>query len=443
MKRIILIILLVPCSLFLKSQSLTIDQVREAALENNHRVKDASLTTEIAEQAVRQYRANFFPDISLTGFGLYSNSKKTLAEYPLSQYSPVVSGILGTPMQLPDVKIDWEFGFVWHGGVQLKQPLYMGGKITAAHRIAKHSLNMARQNQRLTDTEVIEMADEAYVNVVRASELSVVAKKYNELLAELERNVQSAVDLGMKMPADLLRVQVKKNETELQMRRAENALRLAKMNINYVMGRSLDSAVDVSCDIDTGSSSATATADGIRPEERIMQEKLAIARQQVRVARADAMPNVALMASYGYTNGLKLAGTRLFDGADFLGGVTLSVPIYHFGERSAKIRQAKLRAKQAENDLADLDGKLALARAKAQNEMDEATLELELNTRSLQQAETSMEMTRQQYDAGMTPLSELLDAQALWQQAHETLIESRCNMHTARTALQKAMGTLR
>lgn len=444
--RKIISLLALACTLSVAAQeTLNIEQVRQLALDNNSKAKNAALTTQIAEQAVKQYRANYFPDFSLTGAAAWGSSKKNLyyrsmadANAILAQLAPVI----GLPIQLPDLSLDFEMGWILSGGIMMKQPVFMGGRIVAANRIARHSLAMARQNQRLTDTEIIEQADQAYINVVRAYELGEVAKRYHELLTELERNVQSAVDVGMKMPADLLRVQVKKNEVELKMMRAANGVRLATMNLNHVIGRPLstETRVDTALLVAT---EASADASALRPEFAIMQEKSAIARQQVNVVRAEALPSVALLARYGYSRGLKINDNLLIDGGSFLGGVTVNIPLFHFGERAAKLRQAKLRAEQAENDLRDVEEKLSLALAKAQNEVNEAQMEVELGSLSVRQAETSMNMTRQQFDNGMATLSDLLDAQALWQQARQTEIDARFNLFVARTSLLKAMGALR
>ncbi|MCF0188542.1 MAG: TolC family protein [Bacteroidaceae bacterium] len=429
--------------------ALTLDQVRDMALQHNHKAKDAALTIQIAEQAVKQYRANFFPSIDLNGIAAYGTSKSTLFAFPLSQYSGLASLLIGEKVQLPDIDLTLKLGWVVHGGVQFTQPIFMGGKIIAANKIAKRSLAMAKQNQRLTDTEIIEKADEAFFNVVRATELLTVANKYHELLAELERNVKSAVDIGMKLPADLLRVQVKKNEVELNQRRAENGLRLANMNLNYVIGAPLTTPTAINytafTNADTALTSANpdALAAGERPEAVIMREKAEIARQQVNVVRADALPSVALMATYGYTRGLKLNDNNLFDGGSFLGGVTVKIPVFHFGERLAKIRAAKLRLQQAENERDNVNEQLQLALAKAQNGYDEAKLEIELSELSVRQAQQSLDMTRHQYDNGMATLSDLLDAQALWQKSQQTRIDALCNLQTATTALSKAFGTLR
>ena len=96
---------------------------------------------------------------------------------------------------------------------------------------------MAHLNEALTTSEVILNTDKAYVQLVKAKEMKKVAEKYHALLTELSKNVKSAHRHGMKPQNDVLKVQVKLNESELSLRKADNALRLASMNLCHYIGR--------------------------------------------------------------------------------------------------------------------------------------------------------------------------------------------------------------
>lgn len=75
-----------------------------------------------------------------------------------------------------------------------------------------------------------------------------MAEKYHNLLTELFKNVKSAHRHGMKPQNDVLKVQVKLNESELSLRKADNALRLAGMNLCHYIGRPLTAQIDISDD---------------------------------------------------------------------------------------------------------------------------------------------------------------------------------------------------
>lgn len=431
-------------------EQLSIEQCRDLALKYNKEKLAAGRATEAARYTVQAYRANFFPDFSLSGGGLYSTADGSLGiaggNLPvfsaLSPSGPWVPN--GSYAYFPGTSLDYKLGMIYAAGIQLKQPLYMGGKIRAGYRMARMGFDVACQNERLTNAQVIEQVDRAYAQVVKAKEMQRVVEKYNVLLAELDRNVESAVRLGLKMQNDRTKVQVKLNESELQMRRAENALRLATMNLCHLIGSPLDSKVAVSeayPEVDMMREGQSADI-GRRPEAAMLDKKVEIAGQEVRLSQSELLPQVALVGSYHYTHGVELNNRSLLNGWNFAGGVTVSVPLFHFGERISKVKAARARQEQTSLERDNLNEQMLLELTQATNNLDEARLEVVLAEKSLAQAEENMTLSGQQYKVGMEPLSDYLEAQALWQAAYETNVDARYRLYLTYIAYRKAAGTL-
>lgn len=74
--------------------------------------------------------------------------------------------------------------------------------------------------------------------------------------------------------------------------------------------------------------------------------------------------------------------------------------------------------------------------------LDEASLEASLAVRSLAQADENLKLSSKQYEAGMESISDLLEAQTLWQQAYATMVEARCTHYLAHIRYLKAAGLL-
>ena len=355
--------------------------------------------------------------------------------------------ILNQYADFPSSKMEYKVGNIFLGGVSLTQPLYMGGKITAAYRMASRGAEMAEENIRLTESQVILNTDEAYMQAIRARQLADVAHSYKQLLEELLKNVESAVRHGLKTRNDQMKVQVKLNEAELAIQRAENGIRLSSMNLCHVMGLPMNTPLQL--DADQFSDEVPATALGgdlsvaARPESAILQAKTDIASQQVKLTRSDYLPQLAMFAGYSYVNGFKLSGSKLLDSGSGAVGATLKVPLFTFGERTYKLRSAKARQQIAQIEQQDLTEQMQLELAQAANNFDEAQTELSITQRSLEQAEENMRLARQQYDAGLEPLSQLLDAQAIWQQASADHVNAKCQLQVAHTKLLKAQGVLK
>lgn len=440
-------------SSLLLAETLSIEQCREQALSHNKDRQQAALTTQQAEYTRRATHALFFPDFSLMGLGIYDTGKGSQMLDFNSVLGPTLYSIgtwaAGMGMQLPDISIpdyelDYKFGFLFSGGVMMKQPIYMGGKIRAGYSMAETAVAMARVNERLTDAQVIQQADEAYAQVVKAEQLVKVAQSYQRLLEELDRNVESAIRHGLKMQNDRTKVQVKMSEVELNLRRAENGVRLAKMNLCHIIGRPLDESLQVDGTYPEVDDAQTLQGYDIsaRPELALLDYKTELAAKELKVVKSEMLPQVALLAKYGYTNGLEFNNRTLLDGWNFAGGVTVSIPLYHFGERANKVKAAQVKQQQAQLERENKAELMQLELAQAANKLDEARLEKQLAEKSLAQCEENMHLSKQQYDAGFETLSAYLESQAQWQQANETSVDASYRLYLASVAYLKAAGRL-
>lgn len=428
---------------------LDLPRCREMALQYNKEIASSAKQTESARYMVKSYKGLFFPNLSLNGTGLYSTANDNIhfAGGNLPVLTPTATGQLipnGSFAYFPGLDIDYKVGPVFLGGIHLEQPLYMGGKIRAAYKMSELGHEMAQMNETLTATNIILQTDEAYVMVIKAQEMKKVAEKYRSLLQELYRNVESARKHGLKPQNDVLKVQVKLNESELSLRKAENALRLAKMNLCHYIGKPLDTPIVVSDHFPEFETRPVASDADItaRPEYDILHKQVDIAQQQIKLNRSELLPQVGLMGAYEYLNGLKLNNEKLFNNGSFSVMLNVSIPLYHFGERTNKVKAAKARLEQSRLSQENLNEQMRLELAQAGNNLEEARLESELADRSLAQAEENLKVSKSQYDVGLEPLSDHLEAQALWQQAYETSVDARFQHYLSYIKYQKATGTL-
>lgn len=427
---------------------LSLKECREMALKYNKEIAASARQTESARYTAKSYRGNFFPNLTANGTGLYSNADGSyaIAGGNLPTFLP---GATRQPLPdngfayFPGINLDYKIGWVYMGGIQLEQPLYMGGKIRAAYKMSLLGKEMAQMNETLTATEVIMKTDQAYALTVKAKEMKNVADKYNAVLTELKKNVESAHKHGLKPQNDVLKVQVKLNESELDIRKAENALRLATMNLCHLIGKPLTSDIRVSDDFPQAIQYPEKITDiTSRPEYGILDKQVAIAGQQVKLNRSELLPQIGIRGFYDYVHGLKLNDKNFLDNASFSVLLNVSIPLFHFGERSNKVRAAKARLDQIRLQQQNLNEQMMLELTQAANNLDEAKLESELADRSLQQAEENMRVSKGQYEVGLETLSDYLEAQAMWQQAYETKVDAHFQLYLNYVAYLKAAGTL-
>ena len=462
MKRLIYIIIGVGILMDATAQdSLTIEQCRKMAVEHNRQLASARVQRQKTDFDLLAMKANYLPKLDFNAFDLANTMSGSLAlQSSMLPVFDMASQIAGMA-EFPAMTVDYSMHNLFGASLMLTQPIYMGGKITAGYNMTKIGQRIADENIRLTESEVRVKVDEAYAMAVKAREMVDVAKSYETLLQELMKNVESAVRHGMRTRNDQMKVQVKLNQARLAITRADNAYNLARMNLCQIIGMPLDlrpsvAKPDVSSMVMSEVLSASADSVQVlsRPEYAMLQEKTELARQQVKLARSEFLPQLAAFATGGYSYGGKVSvdatssvggqvnmyDKTLIDKFSGAIGVTLSVPIYHFGERKGKIRSAKASLQMAQLDLDDNRERMALELSQACNTLKEQMTALEIARLSVEQAEENLRLSRSAYDSGVETLSDHLEAQSLWQSALADEIDARAQLIVALSKWRKAAG---
>lgn len=443
-------------------EALSIDSCVSMALRNNREIREASLQAEQYKHTRKSYFANYFPNIKAQALDLQSFAGTRSFDVDLLSFLPDGSGevvkqlgamlaqhlseVFGVPISfdgLGTASFDYKIGNVFSGGISLTQPIYMGGKITAAYKMSKIGEQMAQVNKQLTRDQVILGTHQAYALLLQASELEKVAVQYDSLLCQLMRDVESAKRHGLRSQNDVLKVQVKKSEAELQIVQARNGIRLAQMNLCHYIGLPLGQEVYVQ-EIETTESKpsdANATVSS-RPEYNLLELKSELAAQQVKLTRSEFLPQLGVQAQYGYTHGVQFEGEYLLHRPGGSVIANLTIPIYHANEAYHKVKAAKLEHERAVLEQEDLVEKMNLELQQSANKLDESILEVELTKKNLEQAQENLRSSRKSFDLGLESLSDLLEAQTLWQQAYAKKATADCQLIVNEVNYRKAAGTL-
>ena len=447
MKKILIYCFMSLVSLGAAAQEvLTLQQCRDMALENNKQMAAAARQTESARFMQKSFKGNFFPNLKAYGTDMYASMDGSL-KIPGGNLPVFLGTTTNLPIgfaYFPGIDLNMKVNNVIMAGVQLEQPIFMGGKITAAYKMSKLGTEVSLLNERLTASEVILQTENAYALLIKAQEMKKVAVSYESLLKELMSVVESAHKHGLKSKNDVLKVQVKLNESELGLRKAENACRLATMNLCHMIGKPLDTELTIENVYphvpEMGADEAVSIAD--RPEYEMISKKVQLAKQEVKLHRSEMLPQIGVRGSYDYTNGVKVNDQKLFDKGGFSVMVNVTLPLFHFGERYNKVRAAKSKLEQAQLEQFDLNEKMQLELRQTENNLDEARLEAELADRSLEQAEENQRVSKSEYEAGLETLSDYLEAQTLWQKAYATKVDAHFQMYLQYVKYLKAAGRL-
>lgn len=343
--------------------------------------------------------------------------------------------------------------------VLLTQPLYMGGKIRAYDRITRLAQDAAEHQHTMEEQDLLVSVDEAYWRIVALQSKKNLAQSFCETVKKLDGDVDKLIAEGMATKADGLSVKVKVNEAEVAMIQVDNGLVLSRMALAQLCGLPLDASftledeqgeltaegaanMAVSLQPNADKPYAVETALTHRAELKALDIAAQVKREEVKVARSEYMPNLALTAGYLVSNPSVFNGfEKKFNGM-WSAGVVLKVPILTWGDRIYKVRQAKAEAAMAETRLDEVREKISLQVNQNQQKMQEAQQRLSTALRSQEQANENLRIAQLGLREGVIPVSNVLQAQTAWLAAHSTLVDAAIDVRLADLYLLRALGTL-
>lgn len=341
--------------------------------------------------------------------------------------------------------------------VMLTQPLYMGGKIRAYDRITRLAEQAAGAQHTMEEQDLMVSVDEAYWRIVALESKKRLAEGFLETVKKLDADVEKVIAEGMATKADGLSVKVKLNEAELAMIQVQNGLALSRMALAQVCGLPLDADFQLEDESRTEPETVATLPDGEgqgtgsplvstalsnRPELQALDVAAQVKREEVKVARAEYMPNLALTAGYLVSNPNVFNGFQKKFNGMWSVGLVLKVPILTWGDRIYKVRQAKAEAQIAQTRVEEVREKITLQVHQTQQKFQEAQQRMSAAMRSQEQADENLRMANLGMKEGVIPVANVLQAQTAWLAAHSTLVEAEIDVRLADLYLKRALGTL-
>lgn len=474
-------------------QTLTLDSCRAMALRNNKTLSASRLQLDMARYNKKAAKTKYLPHISaLGGYELTSreisllskDQKSALANAGTNTTGALHNDIAGaltslaqqgilTPEQASNLggmfgQVESKIGeAVNHVGqnivdafrtdtrqmyalsVMLTQPIYMGGAIIAANRMADIGEEMAQNNIEASTQNTLHSIDQAYWTVVSVHHKKQLAESYLAVVKKLDDDVSKMIHEGVATRADGLKVDVKVNEAEMSLTQAENGLALAKMLLCQLCGMDVDSDITladenadnlVSQSDDTQADRAVAMEN--RPELKLLQNSADMSRQATKLVRAAYLPQVLLTGGYVATNPNVFNGFERKLSGMWNVGVMVRVPLWNWMEGTYKVRASRIATTIVELERDDIREKIDLQVSQSQFKVKEANRRLAMATKNVENAEENLRCANLGFKEGVIPTTDVMAAQTAWVQAQSQKIDAEVDVKMSQVNLKKALGVL-
>lgn len=402
----------------LKAQQLyTLEECRQMALEQNAKMKVAANKTQMAKQEKREAATNFFPSITLTGGAMKADD-----------------GLIQMPMGEQTMKLLDEGTF---GGAMVTMPIFAGGQIYHGNQLAKLGVELSELQLRQTRNEVTLTVDQYYWNIVVLNEKLKTLQHVSVLLEKICSDAKAAVDAGIKNRNDLLQVELRKNETQSVVIDIQNNIAICKMLLAQYIGTDMNSF-----DVQTAVSTELRSPEHLyvnhnerletTVEYQLLSKAVDASKLEKRLNTGQFLPTVALQGGYLYNDFMGPSQNS------FVGMLNVSIPISWKAPFS--VRKYKLRHQNAVTEFNNGSEQLMIRMQKAQIDLNNAYQQALIARNSIEQSEENLRLNEQYYKAGTSSMSDLLQAQQLYQQSCDKYAEAYSKYEISKTEYLQATG---
>jgi outer membrane protein TolC len=178
-----------------------------------------------------------------------------------------------------------------------------------------------------------------------------------------------------------------------------------------------------------------------RPELKAQKAEMDINSTSVDLAKSSYHP--ALTGSVGGGYGATSLGGGLDPGLSVNALVSLSLPIYEFGQRKSEVAYSRINYEMTQLEYQKLEDIITLEVNSAVYNVEQSIQKVELTDNSLLKASENLKLLTNQYREGLASVIEVISAQIFWQNAYRSNIEARYRYMLDITDYNKAIGLLR
>jgi len=425
------------------AQNLNLDSCKRLALQNNHRIKEAKFEVVQSQEQKKEAFTNYFPKVNATAFAFKSADyliKGKIPQMNLPVYDGNPANLLN-PTQfayVPSIPINL-LDYMNTAAIMATQPVFAGGQIVNGNRLAKAGCAISREKQVLTTTEVLVRTEELYWTVIKLTRKIKTLDSYRRLLDTLHRDVSVAHKAGLVQRNDLLKVELKRNEVEVNALKLKNGIDISQRALCQHLGIPYDSTMlltDPQTELVLPRQYYTQPGVAVsnRPEYKMLTEAVHAEELQKKMTIGEKLPQAAVGVAGIYVDVMNSTSTNAMAFA------TVSIPITDWWGGSYKLRQNNARIESARNKLAETSELLTLQMEQANNEVNECYFQMDMARKSVEQARENLKVTSDNYKAGISSMSDLLEAQSIYQNALDNLTEVRCNYYIKRAKYLQATG---
>jgi len=419
-------------------QDLSLANAVRTALERHPALRAAEHQAAAAASGVDQARAGFFPRVDFSE-GFLRSDNPVYAFGSLLNQGRFTSGDFAVDkLNHPDPITNWRTNL--SGSV----PLFLGGRTVLGYQQAQLGRNAAEQGRARVEQEVIFGVVRAYSAVLLSREAQATVQA---AVRTAEANLAAAearYEAGVVVASDALAARVRLARLREEAIAAANQVRLSHAALNEAMGLPLDQSQKVAGQLDLPPplyeqlEGLEALARTHRPDYHQVDLEVQRLEKDILRAKGALLPTMHLMGNYEINN----QGFASNGQDSWSVGVVLNLNLFNGGGDRARIAEAQANHQRAVAQRERVANAIGLEVHDAFLAHQTARERVAVAREAISQAEESLRIVQDRYDAGLTTIVELLDSEMALTAARTNLTRTLYDATVSQARLDLSLGRL-
>lgn len=417
--------------------TMTLAQAQAYALEHNVTILNAALDTRITKMRTVEILTTGLPQIS-AALNYQNNFKLPVSIIP--------AGAIGNPEDL-----EVTFGTAHNSTLSMEvTQLIVDGRYFIGLKANKAFMAVSHDQRELSEIEVRQQIATAYYAALVAEESRRILENNIVTIERLHFEVSQLYEAGLSEELDVDRLTLSLNNLRSKYTEASFGAELALNVLKYQMGMGLTQPLKLTGTLNELLTMNADTSFGDfshenRVEYSLLKTQLELRKYDAQQVRANYFPSLVGFFGYGFN-----AQRQQFNFFDMdlpwfqngYFGFQLNIPIFDSYKSGAIYQQKKLDMQIISNNIQNFEQQAELQYKNALNDFKNASLNFEMQQRSLELAQKIFDKVTIMNREGLASSLELAEAESSLTETQANYTNAIYNLLVARISVEKSLGKL-
>lgn len=401
------------------AEPLTLKECLNRAATHNQSLRATSYDTTIAQQQVEIARSSWRPRIDLQAGYQAQQAAQAV------QFGPIVQETQ-----------EADFAFL---NLSLNSTLYDFGRTESRVAAARMQREAARHSYSGAEQDLFLQVVRAYYGILEARKVVQAAEDEVVQMTSHQKTAQALYEQGVVTRNDLLQAEVRVASSRQKLLSAQNAVENSWLLLNYLTGLPPQKRGELQEEPLTALAPAADAAVDLsrRGEVLALRSAVSAADYAVQEAKTNYYPEIFGRLGLDYVQNDKVREQSIMYAV-----VGFKVNLFDGLATTSRLRQAVEARSRDQERLRDLEARVALELAQAQNDVKVAAARINVAEKAIQQGMENLRITKDRYQEKVGTATEVVDAQTLLTQTRTDYYQSVFDFQVAAARVRRAAGNL-